>query len=53
MQFHSRRITHQQRTAEAAHARIKRSLERDLRTDPGGVSRCNGDARQRHGDWLP
>ncbi len=49
MHFDRRRIAHQQGPAEAAHARIERGLERDLRPDPGRVSGCNGDARQGHG----
>ena len=49
MHFDRSRIAHQQGPAEAAHARIERGLERDLRPDPGRISRCNGDARQGHG----
>jgi hypothetical protein len=49
MQFNRSRIAHQQGPAEAAHARIERGLERNLRPDPGRISCCNGDARQGHG----
>ncbi len=53
MHLDRRRIAHQQRPARRPHARIERGLERDFRADPGRVSRCNGDARQRHGVRLP
>jgi hypothetical protein len=53
MHFNRSRVAHQQGSAEVLHARVERGLERDLRSDPGGITRCNGDARQGHGDWLP
>jgi hypothetical protein len=39
-------ISYQQGVAEATHPRIEQGLKRDLWPDPGGVSRCNSDARQ-------
>jgi hypothetical protein len=44
MQFNRARIAHQQ-GGKGAHARIKRSLERDLRPIPAGL-RLQCDARQ-------
>jgi hypothetical protein len=49
MQFHRRRVAHQQGPAQGAHPRVECGLERDFRADPGGVSGGNGDPRQAHG----
>jgi hypothetical protein len=49
MKFDRRRVAHQQWLAQGAHVRIDRGFERDLGSNAGGVSRCNGDTRQRHG----
>jgi hypothetical protein len=53
MQFDCRRISYNKGTAEIPDARIEGRLKRDLGADPGGVSGCNGDARQSHVVWLP
>src|SRR5262249_61556131 len=42
-------IAHQERPAQSTHVRVDCGFERDLGSDAGGVSRCNGDTRQRHG----
>jgi len=39
-------ISHQQGAAEATHPHIEQGLKCDLWPDPGGVPRCDSDARQ-------